>query len=123
MSHSRGGYREGAGRKQAWKHGETQTIRVPKALAAQILDIARKLDEGELLDFVTKSKVSEIPQDDSVSESKVDSKKLSSVSLTCPKCGFDSWRVEGYRTTKSGHKKQKRQCRSCGRIWSVSIES
>lgn len=40
----RGGQREGAGRKSGWKHSETQTIRVPKIFAAQVLDYARQLD-------------------------------------------------------------------------------
>ncbi len=56
MNSGRGGCREGAGRKHAWKHGETQTIRVPKALVSQLLEIARKLDEGEAIDFVTQPK-------------------------------------------------------------------
>jgi hypothetical protein len=40
----RGGQRNGAGRKSGWKNSETQTIRVPKIFAAQILEYARKLD-------------------------------------------------------------------------------
>jgi hypothetical protein len=43
----RGGHREGAGRKGGWKNSETQVIRVPKIFAAQLLDIARRLDLGE----------------------------------------------------------------------------
>ena len=43
----RGGYREGAGRKGGWMNPETQVIRVPKIFAAQLLDIARRLDLGE----------------------------------------------------------------------------
>ncbi len=43
---SRGGYREGAGRKFKWKSGKTKAIRVPEALADEILDYAKKLDEG-----------------------------------------------------------------------------
>lgn len=66
MSSSRGGNREGAGRKSAWKNGETQTIRVPKALVSQLLEIARRLDNGESIDFVTKSK----KKRDSVAKSK-----------------------------------------------------
>jgi hypothetical protein len=42
----RGGQREGAGRKSGWKHSETQTIRVPKIFAVQVLDYARQLDAG-----------------------------------------------------------------------------
>ena len=44
----RGGKREGSGPKPTWKSGKTKTIRVPEALADQILDIARRLDEGRL---------------------------------------------------------------------------
>jgi hypothetical protein len=40
----RGGQREGAGRKSGWTHSETQTIRVPRIFAAQILEYARQLD-------------------------------------------------------------------------------
>jgi hypothetical protein len=41
---SRGGQREGSGRKSVWKHSETQAIRVPKIFVAQILDYAKQLD-------------------------------------------------------------------------------
>lgn len=44
--HRRGGYRPGAGRKGAWRHGETRTIRVPVALADRLLEIGRELDSG-----------------------------------------------------------------------------
>lgn len=54
----RGGHRENAGRKAGWNNPETQTIRVPKVLATQLLEIARKLDEGETIDFDTKSEKS-----------------------------------------------------------------
>lgn len=47
----RGGYREGAGRKGGWKNSETQVIRVPKVFAGQLLDVARRLDLGESLNF------------------------------------------------------------------------
>lgn len=43
----RGGCRQGAGRKAAWEHGKTETIRVPVALKSTILDIGRELDQGE----------------------------------------------------------------------------
>lgn len=44
---NRGGCRRGAGRKPGWRHGRTQTIRVPVALAEQLLEMARKLDLSE----------------------------------------------------------------------------
>jgi hypothetical protein len=43
----RGGHRDGAGRKSGWNHADTQTIRVPKVFAVQLMDIARQLDLGE----------------------------------------------------------------------------
>lgn len=52
----RGGYRLGAGGKPQWIHGKTKVIRVPEALADQILVIARMLDEGKSLENVTGSK-------------------------------------------------------------------
>lgn len=51
----RGGYRENAGRKSGWNHPDTQTIRVPKVYAAQLLEISRRLDNGESIEFVSKS--------------------------------------------------------------------
>ena len=41
----RGGRRKGAGGKPTWKHGKTKPVRVPVALAEQILEIARIIDE------------------------------------------------------------------------------
>jgi len=52
----RGGRRENAGRKSAWKHQETTVIRVPRVFAEQLLDIAQKLDRGEDIESVSKSK-------------------------------------------------------------------
>jgi hypothetical protein len=59
----RGGHRKNAGRKTAWKNIETQVIRVPKVLVPQLMQIARKLDSGELLDFVTKSDPESVAND------------------------------------------------------------
>jgi hypothetical protein len=55
---ARGGVRPGAGGQFKWKHGKTKTIRVPEVLAEQILEFARKLDEGiNTIDHDTPSKV------------------------------------------------------------------
>jgi hypothetical protein len=55
---SRGGHREKAGRPSTWKSGcnfsGTKLIRVPIAIADQLLEIAHNLDSGETLDLVTK---------------------------------------------------------------------
>lgn len=52
----RGGSRKGAGRKSSWNNKETTVIRVPKVFADRLLEIAQKLDKGEVLDLNTKSK-------------------------------------------------------------------
>ncbi|BAY89801.1 MULTISPECIES: hypothetical protein [unclassified Tolypothrix] len=67
-SSPRGGYRENAGRKSGWNHKDTCTIRIPKEFASQLVEIARRLDQGEKIDndtefinrekdLVTKSKL------------------------------------------------------------------
>lgn len=57
----RGGHREKSGRKSTWKSGcsfgETKLIRVPRAIADQLLEIAHNLDAGESLDLVTEKEV------------------------------------------------------------------
>jgi hypothetical protein len=72
MNSGRGGIRQGAGRKTTWVSGckqeDTKPIRVPKVIANQILEIAHKLDAGEVIDLDTQSK-----------EEKVTKSKLSAV--------------------------------------------
>lgn len=55
----RGGRREKAGRKSTWTSGcrfeDTKLIRVPAAIASELLEIAHKLDSGEAIDLETKS--------------------------------------------------------------------
>lgn len=58
----RGGKRPGAGSKPTWKHGKTKTIRVPIALADEILEFARKLDEGNVIEHDTESKVIDLSE-------------------------------------------------------------
>lgn len=58
---------ENAGRKSSWQHGETQTIRVPKVFASQLIQMARRLDNGEEIEPDTKSK---LPAIDTVTDSK-----------------------------------------------------
>ena len=41
----RGGYRKNAGGKPTWKHGKTKVIRVPEALADEVLRYARSIDD------------------------------------------------------------------------------
>jgi hypothetical protein len=60
---SRGGQRQGAGRKSSWISGvkfeETVLIRVPKQIKNELLVIAHKLDSKEISDLVTESKEQE----------------------------------------------------------------
>lgn len=55
-SSGRGGYRENAGRKSTWKHKDTCTIRIPKTFAQELVELAHRLDNGELIDNDTESK-------------------------------------------------------------------
>ena len=55
-SSTRGGYRENAGRKSGWNHSQTCTIRIPKTFASQLVELARRLDNGEKFDTDTESK-------------------------------------------------------------------
>lgn len=48
----RGGARENSGRKPKWNLGETKAIRIPVAIADTILEIARRMDEGEKLESI-----------------------------------------------------------------------
>jgi len=50
-----GGKREGAGRKPKWTNGKTTTIRIPEALAGEVLQLARQLDMGDKVDNVSNS--------------------------------------------------------------------
>ena len=52
---SRGGARDNAGRKSGWVNLKTKLIRVPVAIKSQLMAIAKKLDLGESIDFVSKS--------------------------------------------------------------------
>lgn len=56
-SSMRGGYRENAGRKSSWNHRDTCTIRIPKPFAEHLVELARRLDNGESLDTDTESKL------------------------------------------------------------------
>ena len=56
---NRGGKRENAGRKSIWNNKDTITIRVPRLIAAQVLELAHRLDSGENIELDTKSKSSE----------------------------------------------------------------
>jgi hypothetical protein len=76
---ARGGIRSNSGAKGKWKHGKTKSIRVPVALAEQILEYARNLDESAIIESETESKTNYTPISDSVTESKV--LDLSGISL------------------------------------------
>lgn len=52
---ARGGARKGAGRKSKWRNRKTKMIRVPEALSEDLLEIARKLDSGETIEFESDS--------------------------------------------------------------------
>ena len=70
---SRGGKRDNAGRKSGWVNLETKLIRVPVAIEFQLMAIAKKLDQGEIIDLETKSIEVKPIEIESVTESKLDS--------------------------------------------------
>lgn len=74
----RGGYRENAGRKSSWKHRDTCTIRIPKPFAMQLVELARRLDNGEKIDTDTESNFRE---NDLVTESNLAAQPESSGKL------------------------------------------
>lgn len=54
---ARGGKRAGAGGKFKWNLGKTKVIRVPEAIADEVLALAEELDRNGYIDHVTPSKV------------------------------------------------------------------
>ncbi len=52
----RGGRRENAGRKSNWKNKDTITIRVPRAIVFQVIEVAHRIDSGEKIELDTKTK-------------------------------------------------------------------
>lgn len=60
----RGGQRQGAGRKSTWesktRFEDTVVVRVPGKIKDKILEIAHKLDSGEIIDLDTNSKIEEL---------------------------------------------------------------
>ena len=60
----RGGQRQGAGRKSTWesktKFEDTVVIRVPGKIKDKILEIAHKLDSGDVIDLDSNSKIQEL---------------------------------------------------------------
>ena len=44
---TRGGYRDGAGRKSTWKMGKTKHIKVPEAIEDKVMIAARRIDQEE----------------------------------------------------------------------------
>jgi hypothetical protein len=71
---SRGGKRDNAGRKSGWINLETKLIRIPVKIEADLMAIAKKLDQGETFDLETKSNQIEI---ETVTESNLDSVTVS----------------------------------------------
>jgi hypothetical protein len=51
----RGGRRENAGRKSIWKNKDTITIRVPRVILFQVIEVAHRIDSGENIELNTKS--------------------------------------------------------------------
>jgi hypothetical protein len=74
----RGGARENSGRKPKWNLGETKAIRVPLAIADLLLEIAKRIDEGESLESIIPQSQANTPKLSSVD------RKRNTDSLTIP---------------------------------------
>lgn len=73
---SRGGSRPNSGRKSLWKNTPTQTIRVPAALAEQLLEIAHELDEDEISGSVPESNFENVSKSKSSIDSDTEPEKV-----------------------------------------------
>ncbi|NEO38158.1 MAG: hypothetical protein F6J90_18210 [Moorea sp. SIOASIH] len=60
----RGGYRENSGRKPKWNLGQTKAVRIPVVIADTILEVAKRLDEGESIEsvIIPKSETTQLSQ-------------------------------------------------------------
>lgn len=85
---SRGGYRAKAGRKTTWISGckfeDTKIIRIPKMISNKVLEIAHKLDAGDIIDLDTKINILEeenfrLKQELEKLEANVESSKIETV--------------------------------------------
>lgn len=77
----RGGYRIGSGNKPKWKSGKTKTIRVPEAIADEVMSIALDLDQGKSV--VTLRNNEKVVNIENITQSEnVDVVDLSGISLT-----------------------------------------
>lgn len=99
---SRGGKRDGAGRPSVWNHKETKLVRIPVAIVDQVLEIAYKLDRGESLDSVSKSKSA------AVSTRRIDQMSLLDVSPTPAPLTFTQLAARLGCSTGTLHRHKKR---------------
>ena len=89
----RGGKRDGSGRHSGWhsscKFVDTQTIRVPRAIAAQVLQIAHRLDAGDVVIWYPK-----------VEQTQSD--------VACPQCKSTVISKDGIKNNQQSY-----QCKQC----------
>ena len=71
--------RENAGRKSNWKNKDTITIRVPRAIIFQVIDVAHRIDSGETIELDTESRTA---QNEIITQSKQKDQELKSDSVT-----------------------------------------
>ncbi|MBR8832937.1 MAG: hypothetical protein DSM106950_02550 [Stigonema ocellatum SAG 48.90 = DSM 106950] len=76
---TRGGRRENAGRKSNWKNKDTITIRVPRAIVFQVIDLAHRIDSGETIELDTESRAA---QNEIITQSNQNDQELKPDSVT-----------------------------------------
>lgn len=96
---TRGGKRDRSGRKSTWASGckfeDTKLIRVPAAIADQLLELAHKLDAGEILQLAKPPRRLS-PNTD--------------FGVACPECKSIHLRKDGFQKGE-----QRFACKECGR--------
>lgn len=68
--------------KPKWKQGRTRTIRVPVAMADQLLEIAHRLDSAEVLDLTQDNWANEPGQSIDMTQSNLAEGSIHSIDLT-----------------------------------------
>ena len=71
--------RENAGRKSNWKNKDTITIRVPRAIVFQVIDLAHRIDSGETIELDTESRAA---QNEIITQSNQKDQELKSDTVT-----------------------------------------
>lgn len=109
---TRGGKREGAGRRSAWNYPKTTLIRVPEVFVDRVLAFARELDNSE--EPSTGSDVAPAEVNSSTHQLSLLGEETTP-SVLCPKCSSaEVWKEGKLKTPRRRYK-----CQVCSHIFSL----